>query len=176
MTTWRKRGLRGSDLETLIDNTNEFYKKQSLGRIDKISTPIKVVEIDQKKIITKAYFEKKSTVDFMGIIQGVGVAFDAKETSLKSLPLQNIHPHQIEFMKDINSQSGLAFIIIHFKFCDEYYLLPYEDLQKYYSNIDKRKSIPYKAMRKDFIIRLLPNGILDYISTLNKYLNYKSKL
>ncbi len=175
MTVWRSRGLRGDALEELIHNTNDYYKKQKLGRVDKISTPIKVVDIDANKVITRAFFEKKSTVDFMGIIQGVGVAFDAKETNLKSLPLSNIHEHQIEFMRDMNDQNGLAFIIIHFKFCDEYYLIPYEDLQSYYDNQNLRKSIPYKAMHPEFQLSISPIGILDYLPGLNAYLDYKDK-
>lgn len=111
----------------------------------------------------------------MGIIQGVGVAFDAKETNLKSLPLSNIHDHQVEFMQDIDNQNGLAFMIIHFKFCDEYYLIPYEELKYYYDNQTTRKSIPYSAMKKEFIIELSPIGILDYLPALNAYLDYKDK-
>lgn len=175
MTVWRTRGLRGDAMEELIHTTNEYYRKQKLGRVDKISTPIKVVDIDANKVITKAFFEKKSTVDFMGIIQGVGVAFDVKETHQKSLPLSNIHNHQIEFMKDIDHQNGLTFIIIHFKFCDEYYLLPYEELLVHYKNQDKRKSIPYSAMNKAFQLSISANGILDYLSGLNVYLDYKDK-
>lgn len=176
MTTWRTRGLRGDALEDLIQHTNDYYKKQHLGRVDKISTPIKVVEIDHSKVITRAFFEKKSTVDFMGIVQGVGIAFDAKETHLKSLPLSNIHAHQMEFMDDINLQNGLAFIIIHFKFCDEYYLIPYEDLRMYYDNQSHRKSIPYKAMRQEFLLKVSATGILDYLPGLNAYLDYKDIL
>ncbi len=143
MTVWRSRGLRGSDLEDLIHETIEYYRQQGLARIDKIATPIKVVDIDGQGTITKAFFEKKSTVDFMGIIQGVGVAFDAKETNLKSLPLSNIHEHQLEFMEDISKQSGLAFLIVHFKFCDEFYLLPYETLMQYVRASEKRRSKVY---------------------------------
>lgn len=175
MTVWRSRGLRGDALEELIHNTNDYYRQKHLGRIDKISTPIKVVEIDSSKVITRAFFEKKSTVDFMGIIQGVGIAFDAKETNLKSLPLSNIHEHQVEFMKDIDHQNGLAFMIIHFKFCDEYYLFPYEEIKYYYDHRDSRKSIPYSAMIKEFIIKISPIGILDYLPALNAYLDYKDK-
>lgn len=175
MTVWRSRGHRGDALEELIHDTNDYYRRQHLGRVDKISTPIKVVEIDHNKVITRAFFEKKSTVDFMGIIQGVGVAFDVKETNLKCLPLSNIHEHQIEFMRDINTQNGLAFIIIHFKFCDEYYLLPYEDLKLYYDQQDQRKSIPYKAMKTQFRLTISQNGILDYLPALNAYLDYKDE-
>jgi recombination protein U len=175
LTVWKSRGLRGDALEDLIIATNEFYKKQGLGRIDKINTPIKVIELGKDGMITKAFFEKKSTVDFTGVIQGIAVAFDAKETNLKSIPISNIHQHQIEYMKDITDQKGLAFIIIHFKFCDEYFLTPFEVINKYYQDSlsGKRKSIPYKDLDQRYRINRTKNGIIDYISTLNIYLNDK---
>jgi len=178
MTIWNTRGLRGSVLEDLITLTNEFYKKKKLARIDKISVPIKVTEINKNGNITKAFFEKKSTVDFIGVIQGIAVAFDAKETNLKSFPLKNIHEHQIEFMKDYTEQNGLSFLIIHFKTYDEYYLLPFEIIYKYYklSKEGKRKSIPYKDIPKKYLITRQKNGILNYLPILNRYLQEKTVL
>ncbi|GAB6107041.1 Holliday junction resolvase RecU [Fusibacter bizertensis] len=175
---WGKRGHRGDALEELIYYTNQYYHQLGLCRIDKVSTPIKVVDIDQQGIVTKGFFEKKSTVDFIGIAQGVCLAFDAKETTLKSLPLQNIHLHQIEYMRDIDAQGGLAFIIIHFKFNDEYYLVPYEIIhQFYYAKAGSRKSIPYSAMQERFKIYKERSGsILNYLATLNAYVTYKTDL
>lgn len=170
---WGKRGHRGDILEEMICFTHDYYHSLGLCRIDKISTPIKVVDIDGQGLITKAFFEKKSTVDFIGIIQGVFVAFDAKETHLKSLPLKNIHEHQIDYMKDVTRQGGLSFIITHFKFNDTYFLLPYETIQRYYY-IEKRKSIPYDAMCPELQIEKIRGGsTLDYLSTLNAYVQMK---
>lgn len=176
MTVWRSRGLRGSDLEDLIHTTIEYYRQEGLARIDKISTPVKVIDIDGQGTITKAFFEKKSTVDFMGIIQGIGVAFDAKETNLKSLPLSNIHEHQIEFMGDITRQKGLAFLIVHFKFCDEFYLVPYEKLLAHFNASQKgeRKSISYKALDPALKIELVRGNILNFLPALNVYMDYKA--
>ncbi len=175
MTTWRTRGLRGSDLEDLITTTIEYYRQQKLGRVDKIATPVKVIDIDGNGTITKGFFEKKSTVDFMGIMQGIGIAFDAKETAQKSLPLSNIHDHQVEFMHDIVDQKGLAFIIAHFKHCDCYHLIPYEVLVKYVTIAQQggRKSIPFKDLDPDFEIKMATNGILNFLPVLNTYLNKK---
>ena len=53
---------------------------------------------EETRTITLAYFEKQSTVDYIGVAQGIPIAFDAKETAGKSLPLQNIHAHQMAFM------------------------------------------------------------------------------
>jgi recombination protein U len=175
MTNWKTRGHRGDALEDLIILTNEYYKNGGYGRIDKVNTPIKVIEIDSKGTVTKAFFEKKSTVDFIGIVQGVFIAFDAKETNLNSLPLQNIHEHQIEYMKDVDKNGGYAFIIIHFKKQDEYYLVPFELINHYFQSDNTRKSIPYKDMDKRFKIIRENNGVLNFLNTLNEYSRFKKE-
>lgn len=173
---WGKRGHRGDALEDLLFYTNQYYHQLGLCRIDKVSTPIKVVEIDHQGMVTKGFFEKKSTVDFIGVVQGVCVAFDAKETNLKSLPLNNIHPHQVAYMQDIDKQGGLAFIIIHFKFNDSYYLVPFEIIRAFYDE-GTRRSIPFKAMDERFLIKKERSGsILNYIVTMNEYVKFKSEM
>ena len=56
--------------------------------------------------ITLAYFEQKSTVDYIGAVQGIPVCFDAKECDSDTFPLQNIHAHQVQFMEDFEKQEG----------------------------------------------------------------------
>ena len=172
---WKSRGHRGDILEELIEWTHTYYHQLGLCRIDKVSTPVKVVSIDGQGMITKAFFEKKSTIDFIGIIQGVCVAFDAKETNLKSLPLSNIHEHQLAYMRDISKQGGLSFLIVHFKKTDQYFLLPYEIIAKYYED-SERKSIPMKVIPSDFEIKKERSGsVLNYMPILNTYLDYRAK-
>ena len=66
MPTWNSRGLRGSFLEELVNMTNEKYQAQNLALVQKIPTPIKPINIDQEtRHITLAYFEQKSTVDYI---------------------------------------------------------------------------------------------------------------
>ena len=115
MAHWNSRGLRGSTFEEIINFTNERYRQSRLALFQKIPTPITPVKMDpESKTITLAYFEKQSTVDYIGVAQGVPIAFDAKETAGKSLPLQNIHEHQMEFMEEFCGQRGLAFLLVHF--------------------------------------------------------------
>ncbi|MDO4799281.1 MAG: Holliday junction resolvase RecU [Bacillota bacterium] len=177
---WGKRGLRGSDLETLIEFTNEKYAKLGLCRVDKIATPVKVAEIDGNGVITRGFFEKKSTVDFIGIIQGVFVAFDAKETNLKSLPLSNIHPHQVDYMSDVIAQGGLAFLIVHFKSVHRYFLVPFSVLREYMpqgsiaSHAGKRKSIPFSEMDRCIEIEYcMSDHTLAYLDALNRLVTYE---
>lgn len=82
MGTWNTRGLRGSTLEDLINRTNDSYREKKLALIQKIPTPITPIQIDKSsRHITLAYFDQKSTVDYIGAVQGIPVCFDAKECS-----------------------------------------------------------------------------------------------
>ena len=102
MPSWNSRGLRGSLLEEMINHTNEKYRKSGLALIQKIPTPIKPIEIDATtRHITLAYFDQKSTVDYIGVVQGVPVCFDAKECATDTFPLANVHEHQIRFMEEL---------------------------------------------------------------------------
>ena len=115
MGTWNSRGLRGSTLEEFINHTCQLYREKGLALIQKVPTPITPVQIDQRsRHITLAYFEKKSTVDYIGAVQGIPVCFDAKECAVDVFPLQNIHQHQVDFMKDFEGQQGVAFLILYF--------------------------------------------------------------
>ena len=133
MGTWNSRGLRGSFLEEMINLTNEKYRDQKLALIQKVPTPIKPIRIDQAtRHITLAYFDQKSTVDYIGVVQGIPVCFDAKECASERFPLANVHPHQIRFMQD-----GVAFLIIYFKSRDLYMYLPCRTLTKFWQRMEQ---------------------------------------
>jgi len=104
MATWKSRGLRGQGLEEMLNFVNDIYLQRGLALIQKIPTPITPIEIDKKnRHITLAYFDKKSTVDYIGAVQGIPVCFDAKECAYDRFSLANIHEHQIEFMKNFRN-------------------------------------------------------------------------
>jgi recombination protein U len=176
MAYWNSRGLRGSQLEENINISNKIYFEQGLAVVQKIPTSIKPVELDPGKgTIRLAYFEEKSTVDYLGNVQGIPICFDAKETSQKSLPIANIHEHQMAFMDAFQKQDGLSFLIVHFKFCDEIFLLPFEQLNSFWKDAQKegRKSIPYSAFDKVYQIYSCHNILVHYLPALNQYLTRK---
>jgi recombination protein U len=128
MATWNSRGLRGSVLEDMINRTNERYLAEGLALIQKIPTPITPINIDKEtRHITLAYFDQKSTVDYIGAVQGIPVCFDAKECAVNTFSLQNIHPHQVAFMENFEKQDGIAFFLIYYTGRDEMYYLPYKN-------------------------------------------------
>lgn len=178
MAYWNSRGLRGNTLEELINITNDNYLKKNLAIIQKIPTLIKPVEFDKNKgIIKLAYFEQKSSVDYMGNVQGIPICFDAKETTKKSLPISNIHAHQIDFMESFTKQDGIAFIIAYFQLVDEYYFIPFDDLKVFWDRAQKggRKSISFQECNPDFKIQNNKGVFIHYLETLNRYLVLREK-
>ena len=171
MATWNSRGLRGSTLEDFINLSNEKYLSSGLAVIQKIPTPIKPIKIDKdSRHITLAYFDQKSTVDYIGVVQGIPVCFDAKETTVDTFPLTNIHPHQITFMEDFEKQHGISFIILYFSARDEFYYIPFCDIMKFWLRGENggRKSFTYDEIDKNYQIHGSKGVIVHYLEALQK--------
>lgn len=170
MATWNSRGLRGSGLEEMINHTNERYRECGLALIQKIPTPIKPIAIDpEKRHITLAYFDQKSTVDYIGVIQSLPVCFDAKECQVDTVPLHNIHPHQIAFMEEFEKQGGLSFIILGFTSRNEYYYMPFADIKRFWDRKETggRKSFTYDEVDKTYRIRSKKDILIHYLEQIN---------
>lgn len=171
MGTWNSRGLRGSTLEDLINLTNERYLESGLALIQKIPTPITPIAIDKEsRHITLAYFEQKSTVDYIGVVQGIPVCFDAKECAADTFTLQNIHEHQVEFMKQFEKQGGIAFFIIYYTHKNLYYYLPYEMLNFFWERAvcGGRKSFRFEELNPEYILPKKNGVFVPYLDMLQR--------
>ncbi len=164
MPTWKSRGLRGSTLEELINRTNERYLELDLALIQKIPTPITPINIEKEtRHITLAYFDQKSTVDYIGVVQGIPVCFDAKECAASTFSLENIHPHQVSFMNNFEKQDGIAFFLIYFTSLNEFYYLTFRKLKEFWDRAEAggRKSFRRDELSDDYVISSHgDNGIL----------------
>jgi len=177
MAYWSTRGLRGGAFEEMIDMTNSLYNQRGIAVVQKVPTPITPVEVDNRaRTITSAYFEKKSTVDFIGVAQGLAICFDAKETRQLNLPLRNIHSHQVEFMESFRKQQGISFLLVHFHAKGEIFLLPSEELAKHHNTAANggRKSIPYADFNQDYIVKNENGFPVHYLVAINKLLHKTS--
>ena len=159
------RGLRGSLFEEIINMTIAEYRQKKLALIQKIPTPIVPTKMDKEGHITLAYFDKKSTVDYIGVVQEIPVCFDAKECKDKKFPLKNIHKHQYEFMKDFENQGGIAFVLIYFNNEMIAYYLTFNELNKIWDN---KNSIKIDDLNKDFIIDMKGKIKIDILSKIQK--------
>ena len=173
MPTWNSRGLRGSTLEEYINLTNDIYREKGLALVQKIPTPITPINIDkEKRHITLAYFEKKSTVDYIGVVQGVPICFDAKECNSDLFSLSNIHRHQFDFMRDFEAQKGIAFIIISYTHKDKYYYLSFEELEFFWNRMlnGGKKSFNLKELKDDFYLKRKESVLVHYLEGIQKSL------
>lgn len=171
MATWNSRGLRGSTLEDLINRTNEKYLENNLALIQKIPTPITPIKIDkEKRHITLAYFEQKSTVDYIGVVQGIPICFDAKECATDTFSLQNIHEHQVAFMENFEKQGGIAFFLIYYTGKNIFYYLPFEMLKYFWDRAKEggRKSFRYEELNPDYILPSKRGTLVPYLDVLKK--------
>lgn len=168
----------GMTLERDLDETNTYYLVNDIAVIHKKPTPIQIVDVSypsrNKAKIVEAYYKTPSTTDYNGIYQGKYIDFDAKETKSKSsIPLSNIHSHQVEHLRQVNSHGGIAFLIVHWKHYNEYYFLPCEILFKYWDNQNKkdgRKSIPYEVFKNEaHLIKFQYNPRIDYLEIIRLY-------
>lgn len=174
MPAWNSRGLRGSALEEQINFTNQKYREKKLALIQKIPTPITPINIDKEsRHITLAYFEQKSTVDYIGVVQGIPVCFDAKECAVERFALQNVHEHQVEFMREYEEMGGIAFLLIYFASLDTYYYLTFDKLSEFWERAKNGgpKSFKYEELDKEFIIPKGKGVYISYLETLQKDLD-----
>jgi len=177
MGYWNTRGLRGSTFEEMVNLTNDTYRAKALAAIQKVPTPITPIRLNKStRTIEVAYFERKSTVDYIGVVQGIPVAFDAKETTQKNLPLQNIHDHQIEFMSDFEKQRGVAFLLVRFALVDTVFLLPFRELLGFWRRAQDggRKSIPLDAFDPELTAPGKSGAMVHYLEPLSIYLQRRN--
>ena len=171
MPTWNTRGLRGSLLEDLINRTNEKYGESGLALIQKIPTPITPINIDKEsRHITLAYFDQKSTVDYIGAVQGIPVCFDAKECATDAFTLQNIHEHQVGFMKEFEKQQGIAFFLIYYSKRDIYYYLRLRELLIFRERAQNggRKSFRFDEITPEYLFSCQRGIYIPYLEYLKK--------
>ena len=171
MPTWKSRGLRGSALEDMVNRTNERYLELGLCLIQKIPTPITPINIEKEtRHITLAYFDQKSTVDYIGAVQGIPVCFDAKECASTTFSLENIHQHQVSFMQSFEEQDGVAFFLIYFTSLDEFYYLPYRQLKVFWDRAGAggRKSFRHDELDLKYVIKSHkdPGLLIPYLDAM----------
>ena len=169
MATWNSRGLRGSTFEDLLNRTNEKYREKGLALIQKVPTPITPINIDKEsRHITLAYFDQKSTVDYIGVVQGIPVCFDAKECVEDRFPLSNVHEHQMKFMEQFEKQEGVAFLLLYFKKQDKYMYLRFQKLKEFWQRMQAggRKSFTLDELEPEYEISTYSGTFLHYLEPL----------
>ena len=164
---------RGMNLEDELNQTNEYYRDIDKAYIYKKPTPIKITKVDypsrDKAIIKEAFFSTPSTTDYNGLYKGYYIDFEAKETkSTTSFALNNIHPHQIKHLENIERHNGISFIIVRFTTINETYLLLTKTFKVFIDN-NERKSIPLEFFKENaYLIKDGYNPRIDYLKIIDQ--------
>lgn len=157
------RGLRGSVFEDMINRTISDYRIKNLALIQKIPTPIVPTKMDKEGHITLAYFDKKSTVDYIGVVQEIPVCFDVKECKTDKFPIRNVHMHQVEFMREWEEQGGISFLFIFFSNKSLCYYMRYKELYMYYSH---KKDFNIEELDENYFIDANGKIKIDFLPKL----------
>ena len=171
-------GNLGMGLENDLNETNKYYLNNDIAVIHKKPTYITINKVDYKSRkdakITEAYFKTPSTTDYNGIYKGKYIDFEAKETKNKNyFPLNNIHQHQINHLRQICKHGGIGFLIVRFTTNNQTFLLKAEDLFNFLK-ISTRKSIPINYFQeKGFIIKDKYCPRVDYLKIVDTFLGGK---
>ena len=130
------RGVRGAWLEKAVQASLDVYAKLGACCVQRIATPAGLDAHGR-------FYRERSTVDYVGVWKGKAVAFDAKATRAASLPHENVHRHQREFLQAFHKAGGVAGLLVAFEgrgarsfFVD---ITWYEDV---IDELDHRCSIP----------------------------------
>ena len=161
---------RGMGLENDINETNKYYRDYDIALIYKKPTPIRITKTNYQSMrVIDGFFVCPSTLDYNGIYKGYYVEFDAKETKSKtSFTINNIHEHQIDYIKKVLKHNGIVFLIVRFSLLNKDYILGGKELIDFI-NDNERKSIPLSYFEDncyELNIKYAPR--LDYIKYVDK--------
>ena len=146
----------GMSFEKDISTTCDFYRARNIANIYKRPTPIRIVKMSKVKkgMIEEAYFESKSTTDYVGIYKGKYIDFECKETIHDTIPYTMIRKQQYTHLESILSLGGIAFFLFSFKKHEEVYLVKAKTILDYIKKknhpgfkIDFVKEYGYKVIR-----------------------------
>lgn len=156
---------RGLELERILINTFNQKKYSNIALIEKSPTPIQVLKNDED-FISKAYFKRVSSLDFVGIFNTRHIEIEAKSTQNPNIfNFHNVQPHQYERIKKLISLGSLVYLIIEFKTINRFFLIYGIDAVSFYEGPSKNVSIE-RIIEKSKELFIKPNFTLDLFENL----------
>ena len=152
----------GMQFESDVTKSCDFYREKGLCAIYKRPTPIKVVKMSKTHpgMIEEAYFQEKSTTDYVGIYKGKYIDFECKETIHEEIPHAMIRQQQYRHLDDVLRLGGIGFFLVSFKRIGEVYLMPAKII------LDANKENSHRGFKYEFFKE---KGILIERSYLPPY-------
>jgi recombination protein U len=143
----------GMQFESDVTKSCDFYRQKGIADIYKRPTPIKVVKMSKAHpgMIEEAYFEEKSTTDYVGIYKGRYIDFECKETIHDEIPYHMIREQQYRHLEFILKLGGVGFFLVSFKRAGEVYLMPAQII------LDALEEKAHRGFKREFFME---KGIL----------------
>ena len=115
-------------------------------------------------------------MDYIGAVQGIPVCFDAKECAADTFSLQNLHPHQVEFMKNFEKQNGISFLLIYYTHRQKCYYLRFSEMMKYWERMEQGgpKNFKYEELSPAFFVPAAGGIALHYLVAMQEDLKERS--
>jgi len=164
------QGKRGMGFEELVNYANAQYKEKHIALVDKLPTPVKVLQSKGVQVL-KGFFEAKSTVDYYGMYRGRPLVFEAKSTELETrYKLDTLREHQVEYLREASSYGAIAFVLVEFSKLHEVYYVPVKLILSAWdmSKDGGAKSIPYDVLsRSCYQVHQGRGIVLDYLAVVD---------
>ena len=121
----RSQSNRGKDLEQAIDAVHYLYRSEGLAYPIRNHPEIRIQRRDRKGAIV-GYLKAKAEPDYIVVANETALIFDAKRSSKRNFPLQNIHPHQADALSRADGAGAFAFLLIQTP--DGRYVVPWGEI------------------------------------------------
>ena len=155
---------KGMYLETIVDNTIDYYNCNFIGIFRKQSLPIKIKSVNKKEVV--GIIKNKADSDYYGLYKGKFIAIEAKETSLEFFDMKLIRKHQIIFLLDVIQNRGLSYLIVYFSKTEHFYLVDFQTLWDYIKTINKKRIYENWFSQNSFSLELFFPGWIDFIKKI----------
>ena len=152
----RAAARSGARFEDMIERANVYYSRRATAQVLKVPTGTR--PIGKRGGQTVWAPAEKTGCDYVGVLNGKGVAFEAKSTRNKtSFPLtvhqkDMVKPHQLQFLREYQAAGGAAFILIHFS----------ETGRTFRTSVDAYDELTERARKEDK--KSLPIGWIEEAS------------
>ncbi len=156
---------RGMFLETIINKSISFFWENNLAFIEKKGLPITFASVkkqNNKFILENSIISRKNTVDYIGMLNGKFICFEAKTSNEDKFILKNIKQHQLEYLILMQSHGAIAFFVFYFSKQNEFYKV---DPMYIDSELKKnKKSLHFEELKENSIkIELNFPGVLNLL-------------
>ena len=161
--------------DVVIMNVRTIKSKGFLGLFKQTTYEVTAAKEDTEQGTPMAAFH--SPFKMHGVVQGIPICFDAKECAKDIFPLQNIHEHQVEFMRQYEEQGGISFLLIYFTSRHVCYYMSFQEMMKYWNRAKEGgvKHFKYEELDIGFFVPLKQGMILHYLECLQKVLEQKDQ-